>query len=158
LPDPADVLCAIPTGTYDPALPTKMFQDQSGNCVAIEILAPTVADCADKPSETALTPQGWRPIAQKRFIESFSGGSYIPNSMQHLVIGMGNFDVQPPVNCDYAWVTVKNGTNTPLTITGNFDGAAGATITLAGSNGFGTAWGESVDLEWSSALGTYIVH
>jgi hypothetical protein len=158
LPDPADVLCAIPTGTYDPALPTKMFQDQSGNCVAIEIPAPDIADCANKPSETALTPQGWRPIAQKRFIESFSGSSYIPNSMQHLVIGTGNFDVQPPVNCDYTWVTVKNGTAAPLTITGNFDGAAGATITLAGSNGFGTAWGESVDLEWSSALGTYIVH
>lgn len=158
LPDPADILCAVPVGEYDQSLPIKFIQNQNGDCVMIDIPAPDTTDCANKPMETALTPQGWRPIAQKRFIESFSGSSYIPNSMQHLVIGTGNFDVQPPVNCDYAWVTVKNGTASPLTITGNFDGAAGATITLAGSNAFGTAWGESVDLEWSSALGTYIVH
>lgn len=158
LPDPADILCAVPVGEYNQSLPIKFFQDQGGDCVAIEIPAPAATDCASVPVETALTPQGWKPIAQKRIVETLGGGSHIPNSTQYLVVGTGNFDVQPPVNCDYAWVTVKNGTNTPLTITGNFDGAAGATITLAGSNAFGTAWGESVDLEWSSALGTYIVH
>lgn len=132
---------------------------QVATCKDAVALPPVVAgDCVKAPEMLALTPAGWAPVMERRDIVLYPSGTFAPTVFDSLVILQNDLLVDPPVNCNYARVTLKNMLGAPVTIKGLFDSPGGTGFVLQPVNSLGTPGGESVDLEWVASLGFYIVH
>lgn len=151
-PPPLGSLCPNLVDTTDTSLPLVV---QDGRCLKRLVVPP--GSCNNRPTRFAFTPSGYNTMQAVRPVYTNVSGSFIPVELNQLVLLSGSVVVQAP-SCDYAIITIKNTSTVAVTVTASVDGVPGSVINILPTNGYMSALGGSVDLEWVEALSTYILH